>query len=78
MDVDRGDAQPGQALDLVADLRADRRGDLGEVEAVLDHDVEVDRDAVAVRAARDLDPLPLAVAREQPRDAARAAMPTTP
>ena len=41
-DLDRRDGQAGDALDLVADLRAHRRGDLGEVQAVLDDDVHLD------------------------------------
>ena len=40
--LDRGDRQSRQPLELVADLRAQRGGDLCEVEPVLDDDVEVD------------------------------------
>ena len=47
-----GDSQTGHALDLVADLRADRGGHLGEVQAVLDDDVEPDRHGA--RATADL------------------------
>ena len=43
--LDGGDREAGLPLDLVGDARAHRRRDLGEVEPVLDHDVEVDLDA---------------------------------
>src|SRR5215216_782893 len=55
VDVDGGHAQPGQTLDLVLNPVADPCGDLREVQALLDDDVEVDRDAVV--AAADLDSL---------------------
>ena len=47
--------RPVSALDLVGDLRADGRGDLGEVQAVLDDDVHLD--AERARVAVDADPL---------------------
>ena len=54
--------QPGQPPDLVGDARADRRRDLGEVEAVLDDDVQVDREP-AVPVAPISIPASRAVAR---------------
>src|SRR4051794_30973374 len=52
-DLHRGDGQARQALDLVADLRADGGRDLRKVEPVLDDDVE--RDLHARRVAADGD-----------------------
>ena len=40
--LDRRDRQPGQALDLVRDAGAHGRGDLGQVEPVLDDDVQIE------------------------------------
>ena len=62
--LDRGDGQPRQPLDLVRDARAHGRGDLGQVEPVLDDDVQVEPEPV--RRAGDLDPLRQLVARQQP------------
>ena len=56
----------GQPLDLVGDARPDGGGDLGEVQPVLDDDVEVEPEPVRVR--RDADPLRQLVAGEQPLD----------
>ena len=55
--------EPGEPLDLVAHLRADGRRDLGEVQAVLDDDVQLD--AQRLRVALDAD----ALAAEDPLDA---------
>src|SRR5919198_5897037 len=49
VDVHRRDPQAGQPLDLVLDLRANRGRDLGEVQAVLDDDAQVELDPFAVR-----------------------------
>src|SRR5437016_2492058 len=46
VDLDRGDLETGQPSDLVRDPRPKRRRHLGEVEAVLDDDVEGDGQAV--------------------------------
>ena len=62
--LDRGDGEPGEALDLVGDARADRRRDLGEVEPVLDDHVQVEPEPVAV--ARHPDPLRQLVPRQPP------------
>src|SRR5512146_503852 len=67
--LDRRHAQAGQPLDLVHDAIAERRRHLGEVQPVLDDDVEVDPDAVAVTA--DLDPATRAVAGQQAAEPAR-------
>jgi len=55
VNLDGADRKPRHARDLVRDAVADGRRDLGEVQAVLDDDVEVDRDLVPVAA--DLDAL---------------------
>ena len=60
--LDRRDGQPGQALDLVGDARADGRGDLGQVEPVLDDDVQVEPEPFP--RAGDGDPLRQLVARQ--------------
>ena len=44
--LDRGDLEPRQPFDLVGDARSDRGGDLGQVEPVLDDDVEVEPEPV--------------------------------
>src|SRR5581483_9225035 len=54
-DLDGRDVEAGEPLDLVGDLGAHRRRHLGEVEAVLDDDVQLD--AEALRRPLDLDPL---------------------
>src|SRR5262249_32317245 len=46
--LDRAHRQPGEPLHFVRDTVAHGRGDLGEVEAVLDDDVQVDRHAASV------------------------------
>ena len=74
-DLDRLDRQAGQPLDVVGDLRAHGRGDLGEVEAVLDDDAQPDPQAGGVAA--DGDPvapssLPTREPRRQPDDAVAA------
>src|SRR5438067_10004055 len=59
--LDLGDPQAGQPLDLVSDAVPQSRRDFREVEAVLDHDAELDRHAF-LGAAADGDPLPEPVA----------------
>ena len=54
--------RPGQALDLVGDTRANGRGDLGQVEPVLDDDVQVEPEPFP--RAGDGDPLRQLVARQ--------------
>ena len=71
-DLDRRDVEAGQPRHLVRDLRANRRGDLGEVEAVLDDDVQLDPQAA--RVAFDGD----ALAAEEPADAAAGRQPDDP
>ena len=63
MDVHGGNAEARQSLDLVLNLGADRGGDLGQVKAVLDDDMEVERHRVAL--ARDRDPVQAAASRLQ-------------
>ena len=63
MHFDRGDAEAGQPPELVGDARTHGRGDLRQVEPVLDDDVEVDPQAV--RRARDVDALRQLVARQE-------------
>src|SRR5690242_21272477 len=53
MYLDRPHREPRQPLDLVGDAVADAGRDLGEVEPVFDHHVQVDSDLLAVAA--DLD-----------------------
>ena len=60
--------QAGLPLDLVRDAVAHRRGDLGQVEPVLDDDVEIDLDAAVARL--HLDAVGEAAAAGQPREAA--------
>ena len=73
--LDRCDLEPGQPLDLVGDARPDRRGDLGEVEPVLDDDVEVEPEPVAVAET----PIPcVSLSRVSRRLSPLPAMPTTP
>src|SRR5262245_60094947 len=50
MDLERRDRQADHPLELVADARADRLGDLGELQAVLDDDAELDDEAVRADA----------------------------
>ena len=69
------DGRPGQPLDLVGDLRAHRRRDLGEVEAVLDDDVQPDLHRLRVAADGDAvaaQELPEPRARREPDDAVAA------
>ncbi len=73
--LDRADRQPGQPLHLVGDAVADARRDLGEVEAVLDDDVEIDGDPAVVAA--DLDPARRPRARAS-RPRSEPFIPTTP
>src|SRR6266508_340937 len=63
--LDLGDMQTGQPLDPVADAIAERRGDLGAIEAVFHYDAELDGHSL-LGAAADGDPLAQRVAREQP------------
>src|SRR4051794_14916059 len=77
-DLDRGDLQAGEALDLVGDLRPDGRRHLGEVQAVGDDDVHLD--AKRLGLALDADPLaaqdaPDAGAGGEPDDAVAAECP---
>ena len=60
------DGQPGQATDLVRDAVADGGRDLGEIQAVLDDHVQVDRHVVTVASDRN----PLSHALGQPLRAA--------
>ena len=66
--LDGRDLEAGHPPDLVGDAVADRRRDLGEVEAVLDDDVQRDRQPVLV--AGDLDTACRPVARQQPAEPA--------
>src|SRR5439155_7140672 len=52
-DFDGCDGEPGEPLDLVRDLTAHGRCDLGEVEAVLHDDVQLD--PKRIRSALDAD-----------------------
>src|SRR3954469_2722530 len=65
--VDRGEVEPAEPLDLVRDLRANGRRDLGEVEAVLDDDVQVDAELAVLLGERHR--RRGALAAEQPPDA---------
>jgi len=51
VDVDRLDVEPGVTFDLVRDAGLDHRRHLGEVDAVVDDDVELERQS-AVGLAR--------------------------
>ena len=62
-----GDGETGLALDLVGDPGADGRRDLGEVQAVLDDDVEVDLEAAV--AGLDLDAVGEPIAARETREA---------
>jgi len=42
-DVDFGDLQPGHPLDSLDDMAADPRGEVGDGDAVVGHDVQIDR-----------------------------------
>ena len=75
MHLDGGDLEAGQPLDLVGDARPDRGGDLGEVQPVLDDDVEVEPEPVAVAET----PIPcVSLSRVSSRLSPLPAMPTTP
>jgi len=49
VNLDRAHLETGQAADVVGDALAQRGGHLGEVEPVLDDDVEVNLHAATVR-----------------------------
>ena len=68
--------EPGLPLDLVRDAVAHRRGDLGQVEPVLDDDVEVDLEAAVARL--HLDAVGEPVRGPGSRGKRRPAMPTMP